>query len=279
MLRAANMERPGLIKDFQQALDPAAFSRNIGFPPDDWQAKLLRSQSKRILLNCSRQVGKTTTIGTLEAHAAIYVDGIQIINLAPGLRQSRELFRKVIAAYRMAGKPVKPRVDNKLELELENDSRVIALPGSEGTIRGFSGIDWLVFEEASRIPDELYYSVRPMIATRPDARIIIPSTPAGTRGFFYEQWKDIFKRMKRSFDGLPGFNSMDEWDYIEIKAEDCPRITPEFLEEERRTMGDYFFQQEYHCRFQDAIDSAFRAADIERMLDEGMESWQLTLAS
>lgn len=264
-----------LIEDFHMALDPARFSQRVGLPPDDWQRRLLQSSAKRILLNCSRQSGKTTTIGTLEAHAAIYHDGIQIINVAPGLRQSRELFRKVMMAYRVAGKPIPSRVENKLELELTNNSRVVALPGSEGTIRGFSGIDWLIFEEASRIPDVLYHSVRPMIATRPDARIIVPSTPFGSRGFFYEQWLEIVgKKINKAFGDIIGNTSMDEWEYFEVRAEDCPRITPEFLEEERASMGEWWFQQEYGCKFQDAQGAAFRSEDIARIVQSGVEQWQ-----
>jgi hypothetical protein len=264
-----------LIEDFHCALDPAHFSTKIGLPPDDWQERLLQSSSRRILLNCSRQSGKTTTIGTLETHAAIYQEGIQIVNLAPGLRQSRELFRKVMAAYRIAGKPVKSRVENKLELELVNDSRVVALPGSEGTIRGLSGIDWLVFEEASRIPDTLYYSVRPMIATRPDARIIVPSTPFGMRGFYYEQYLEIVSKKLNSAFGDISKTSVDEWEYFEVRAEDCPRITPEFLAEEKATMGEWWFEQEYQCKFKDALTAAFRSEDIERIVDRSVETWEL----
>ena len=275
----------GLIEDFHRALDAAHFSERIQLPPDDWQARLLRSESRRILLNCSRQSGKTTTIATLESHAAIYPEaagcpaGIQIVNVSPGLRHIRELFMKVILAYLLSGKPIKAKVDNKLELELVNGSRVVALPGKEGTIRGFSGIDWLIFEEAARIPDELYFSVRPMIATRPNARIIIPSTPKGMRGFFWEEWKRAVEdKMTRAFGDLLGETKLNQWETFEVAATDCPRISPDFLEDERRSMGDYFFQQEYMNKFQDAIDSAFRAADIERMMDKEIEAWQLSLS-
>lgn len=266
---------PNLIEDFYLAIDPAHFSRSVGLPPDDWQERLLRSQSRRILLNCSRQSGKTTTIGTLEAHAAIYQDGIQIINVAPGLRQSRELFRKVMTAYRIAGKPVAARVENKLELELVNDSRVVALPGTEGTIRGYSGIDWLIFEEAARIPDVLYHSVRPMIATRPDARIIIPSTPFGSRGFFYEQWlESVGKKLNRAFGDIIGRTSMDEWEYFEVTAEESSLISPQFLAEEKESQGDWWFQQEYMCKFMEAQGAAFRSEDLAHIVHKDVTAWQ-----
>ena len=35
-----------------------------------------------------------------------------------------------------------------------------ALPGREGTIRSYSGVDLLILDEASRVPDDLYRSVR-----------------------------------------------------------------------------------------------------------------------
>ena len=86
---------PGLIKDLQLALDPVAFSHEIGIPPDDWQGDLMRSPALRILLNCSRQSGKSTTIGTLSTHIAVYQDGSQTAILAPGMRQGRELYPRV----------------------------------------------------------------------------------------------------------------------------------------------------------------------------------------
>src|SRR5437870_4131829 len=95
MIASPKISGPGLIKDFQLALDPVAFSREIGIEPDDWQSELMRSEALRILLNCSRQSGKSTIGGTLSTHIAIYQDGSQTAILAPGLRQGRELYRKV----------------------------------------------------------------------------------------------------------------------------------------------------------------------------------------
>jgi hypothetical protein len=276
MPRVPDITGPGLIRDFQLAIDPVAFSCEIGLSPYAWQERLLQSRSRRIFLNCSRQSGKTTTLGTLEAHGMIYTPGgLQIVNVAPGLRQSRELFRKVMAAYRSAGKPVKSRVENKLELELVNDSRAVALPGSEATIRGLSGIDWLVFEEAARIPDVLYFSVRPMIATRPDARIILLSTPFGKRGFYHAQWLEIVSnKLNAVFGDIIGQTDPDEWEYFEVPATDCPRIAPKFLAHEKAAMGEWWFEQEYGCQFKDAQTAAFREQDIVRLLGQSVETWQ-----
>lgn len=271
MLRLPKITGRGIVKDFHVALDPVAFSRDIGIDPDDWQGELMRCTAKRILLNCSRQSGKSTTAGTLSMHIAIYQDGAQTAILAPGMRQGRELYRKVHWAYVRAGRPLKARTETQFELELVNDSRVIVLPGTEATARGLSGIDYLLIEEASRVPDEAYFAVRPMIATKPHAKVIIMSTPFGTRGFYHAEYRRIIEsKMDILFDG-----KNDRWEYFEIPASKCPRITEEFLEEEKATMGEFWFNQEYLCQFMDAETAAFRSSDIERIVSQDIEEWAL----
>jgi len=187
------------------------------------------------------------------------------------MRQGRELYRKVHWAYVRAGKPIKARVETQFELELVNGSRVIVLPGTEATARGLSGIDYLIIEEASRVPDEAYFAVRPMIATRPHAKVIVMSTPFGTRGFYHAEYQRIIEnKMDILFDG-----QTDRWKYFEVPAEKCPRITKAFLEEEKQTMGEWWFQQEYMCKFMDAQAAAFRSEDIARIVSREVETWSL----
>ena len=80
------------------------------------------------------------------------------------MRQSQELFGKVLTFYRDLGRPIPAQAERKLSLELENDSRIVTLPGTDKTIRGFSGTALLIVDEASRVADELYFAVRPMLA-------------------------------------------------------------------------------------------------------------------
>ncbi len=243
--------------DLALALDPLMLMRAMGMEPDAWQARLLRSVSKRSLVNCSRQSGKSTTMGVLAAHTALYQPGSLVLLLSPSLRQSQELFRKALDAYHVAAKDVPADAENKLTLELSNGSRIVSLPGKEGTIRGYSGVNLLVIDEASRVEDELYYSVRPMLAVS-GGRLIAPSTPFGTRGWWYGAWA-----------------GPEAWERVEVPASECPRIEPEFLEEERRTLGEWWYQQEYLCKFQDGQTQAFRREDIDNAFTEEVLIWQL----
>lgn len=240
-------------------LDPVQMAYAASMEPDPWQARFLRSRSSRVLLNCSRQVGKSTTTGTLSIHTAFYNPGSLILLLSPSMRQSQELFRKCLDVYRALDRPISPQAENALSLELDNGSRIVSLPGKEGTIRGMSGVRLLVIDEASRVPDALYMSVRPMLAVS-GGRLVLLSSPFGTRGFFYEAWKQ-----------------RANWDYYQIPATECPRISSEFLAEEKQNMGEWWFQQEYMCQFLDAQGSAFRSEDIDRIICEGVEPWKFDI--
>src|SRR5215207_6165074 len=175
-----------LRNDLRLALDRVAFAEELGIVPDAWQEDFLRSSVDRVLLNCSRQSGKSTMSAVIALHRALYHPGSLVLCLAPALRQSQELFAKIAGFYRDLGRPVAPQGERKLSLELENDSRIITLPGSEKTIRGFSGAALLLVDEASRVDDGLYYAIRPMLAVS-GGLLMMLSTPYGKRGVFYEE--------------------------------------------------------------------------------------------
>jgi hypothetical protein len=225
--------------DLRLALDPIAFAEKLGIVPDGWQEDFLRSSADRVLLNCSRQSGKSTMSAVIALHRALYHPGSLVLCLAPALRQSQELFGKVAGFYRDLGRPVAPQGERKLSLELENGSRIITLPGSEKTIRGFSGATLLLVDEASRVDDGLYYAIRPMLAVS-GGRLMMLSTPAGRRGVFHEEW-----------------TNGEGWERYEIPAEEVPRIPPGFLAEERAALPAFIYEQEYCCRFIETEDQLF----------------------
>jgi len=241
------VEVRALEEDFTLALDRAAFAHSVGLRSlDRWQEDLLRSSSDRVLLNCSRQSGKSTMSGVIALHRALYYPGSLVLCPAHALRQSQELFGKVLGFYRELGRPVAPQAERKLSLELENGSRIITLPGSEKTIRGFSGAALLLVDEAARVDDGLYYAVRPMLAVSGGSLMML-STPFGKRGAFYEQWSN----------GVG-------WERYEIPASDCLRISAGFLEEERAALPGWVFRQEYCCSFEETEDAVFTTDMIER---------------
>lgn len=236
--------------------DAVLMARRAGLDPDDWQAELLRSQAREILLMCSRQAGKSTISSILALREALFVEDSLVLLLSPSLRQSQELFRKLLHSYHELQSEFLPSPveESTLRLELNNGARIVALPGTEQTIRGFSGVSLLLVDEASRVEDSLYQAIRPMLAVS-GGRIVLLSTPFGKRGFFHSEWTE------------GGSN----WLRFKITAEQCPRIDREWLENERKMIGEWWYQQEYMCEFVETSDQVFSFEDIQAAIDPTLQ--------
>lgn len=238
-------------RDLAAGLDPCRFARACGVVPDDWQTTVLRSRADRLLLNCSRQSGKSLTCAILAAWTVVYRPGALVLMLAPSERQSKEIFRKALDVYAATGRAIPADSETRSWLELSNGSRLLSLPGSQTTTRGFSAPSLILADEASRCDDELFYSLLPMLAVS-KGRMICLSTPAGQRGFFHDQW----------------IEEGDAWQRIEIPADRCPRIDPVWLEAQRRTMPRAWFDQEFGCRFTQIDDAVFSYEDVAGILTD-----------
>lgn len=255
-----------LANDLKYALDPVRFFREpLALEPDPWQVEALGGNWQRLLLNIHRQGGKSTVAAALAVHEGVYKPGSLTLIVSPSLRQSSELFRTIGGMMDKIGVKAKLLEDNKLSCTLPNRSRIVSLPSSEATIRGFSKVSLLIEDEAARVADSLYFAVRPMLAIS-DGRLLLMSTPFGKRGHFFEEWQ-----------------SASAWQRIEVSAIDCPRISAAFLDQERASLGDWWFEQEYLCQFKEAVDSLFTyesimaamADDIQPIVLEGaLEQWQ-----
>jgi hypothetical protein len=236
-------------------IDPVSFAHELGFVPDEWQKRVLKWDGLRLLMNCCRQSGKSTTAAILGLHQALYFENSLVLLVSPSLRQSSELFRKVTDFLNHLS--IRPRLleDNRLSCTLLNKSRIVSLPSTEATVRGFSGANLIVEDEASRVDDDLYKSIRPMLAVS-NGRLILMSTPFGKRGHFFEEWENG-----------------TGWERVKIAAHECPRISPEFLEEERRSLGRMWFQSEYLCEFVDSKNSVFLYDDVMAMLSPDVKTF------
>jgi hypothetical protein len=233
-----------LAVDLAQALDPARLGQHALGELDPWQADVLRSPASRVLLNVTRQGGKSSVAGVLAVHQLAYHPGSLVLLLSPSLRQSQELFRKCLTVYRTLAGTVPAEAETALRLELTNGSRLVSLPGKEETVRGYSGVTLLVIDEAARVADELYYSVRPMLAVS-GGRLIALSTPFGKRGWWYHEWTEG-----------------EGWERVRVTAEQCPRIPARFLAEERAALGDWWYRQEYGCEFVETTGQLFSSESV-----------------
>lgn len=223
--------------------DPSLLMSDAGLPPDPWQAGVLRSSRLRTLMLTTRQAGKSTTSGFVALRDALFTPGNTVLVISPTQRQSAELVRRVRDGVTRLNGLVDLIGESVLAVELSNRSRIIALPASEGGIRGYTA-STVILDEAARIPDSLVAAVRPMLATT-GGKLLCLSTAFAKSGFFYDQW-----------------TGAESWERVRVTAYDCPRISRAFLAEERRALGERWFNMEYLCVFGDDIAAVFSTDDI-----------------
>lgn len=243
-----------LATDLRYAFDPATFAEEVlGLELDAWQRSVLTSDSRRDLLNCSRQAGKSTVAAILGLHTSLYRPKSLTLLISPSLRQSQELFRKVKEYAELLPRPPDLSEDNKLSWTVRRGGRVAALPGSDATVRGFSAPTLIVEDEAAWVEDDIHAAMRPMLAVS-NGRMIVMSTPWGKRGHFWELW-----------------DAGDGWRKTQVPATSVPRISDAFLKQEKRSMPLWRFEQEYLCVFRDAEDSVFSHDLVVAALSDEVE--------
>ena len=247
--RAPTVETPSN----SYARDPVMWAREVlQFYPDAMQAKALAPDLSRGLVNCTRQYGKTTIIALKAVHRAVFWPGSLVVVASPSQRQSGEFIRKARGFTAKLRLRVRGDGENRCSLVLPNGSRMVGLPDNPDTIRGFSGTNLLVIDEAARVSESMYEALRPMLATTGGA-LWAMSTPNGKEGFFYREW-----------------TGTAPWTRIEVPAAACPRIPQEFLEEERRTLGDEVFRQEYCCEFMSGEGALFDEALVRSKINRSV---------
>ncbi len=127
----------------------------------------------------------------------------------------------------------------------------------ESNIKGFSAVNLLIIEEASRVPDELYKALRPMLGVA-NGDLWLLSTPWGKKGFFHDNWE---------YGG-------EAWVRFRVPVTEFSRIDSERLEMDRTQMGEAWFRQEYLCEFQATDAQMFDSDLVTAAVDEDGE-WEL----
>jgi hypothetical protein len=166
----------------------------------------------------------------------------------------------------LAKLPIQATQDAALSTTLSNKSRILALPSHESTIRGFARCSLLIIDEMAHVDPGLYKATRAFLATVPDSRLILLSTPHGSRGAFYEAWQ----------------NQDEDWTRIRVTTEDVSRetgrISAEFLRQERIALGEEWYKMEYLAEFTDTNEWAvFPRELVMKAIDPSLEAYTFDL--
>lgn len=239
----------------RRALDLA---RDLGIALDPWQRDALTTDRHDVLLLVTRQGGKGMVAALLALDKLLNDPGSTTVIVSRADRQARRLLRRVRRLYRMLSGVPEVIADSAFALELRTGSELLALPGSEETIRGIEAVDLLIVDEAALVADDLFGAVHPMLATT-DGRCVAMSTPRGRRGWFWREWE----------------GSDVEWHRAKVTAREIPRIDPKWLERTRRRVGEWMFRQEFLCEFLDTDDQLFKTDLVRAALSDAVTPFGL----
>ncbi len=213
-------------------LDPALWAEAVlGLDLDPWQAQLLLTPGgAQVVVLAARQAGKTSAAAVAVAHEMAFRPGSLSVFAAPSQRQSAEAVRRVRTYLATAG--VKVSTANVFGLETETGARVMALPGSDDSVRGLSVDAVVAADEAARLTPELLAALRPMRARHSrTSRLMMLSTAWTTTDPFWQVWADV---------------ADTSWVRIRATADTIARYSPDFLGAEERALGRRAFRREYH---------------------------------
>lgn len=214
-------------------LDPVERFRLAIGEPDPWQVDLLRSdpnvseEDRMILALCGRQSGKSTTAGGLGYDD--FSRGKTVILTAPSLRQSTELFRRILE-YKNTDPfcpPIVRQTQTELEAHPRHGGRIIVVPATDQA-RGMTA-DTIIADEACFLADDALTAFFPM--RKETGRIFLLSTPNLREGYFYETWVSG-KRVRR----------------ITARSIDIPRRAAQ-VAFDKATMSEATFRREHLCEF------------------------------
>ncbi len=260
-----------IAKEYLIQSDPVIFAKEILFPwlggyPDPVQSQILKSNSRQMICNNHRQWGKSSIIAIKALHRGLFSPGSLTLIASPTENQSKEMFLKVTTASIHIDK-LELLEDSKSRMTLKNGSRIVTLPGTEKSVRGYTSPDLIIIDEASRALEELYIAIRPMMLMSLGQLILI-STPHGKQGFFHDVWSHHEEVDANSDDMM---TIEDGWERYRVRAIENERVDSEWLEAEKGQMSERAFQQEYLCEFVETEEQVFPYDLIQSMFSDEID--------
>lgn len=230
-------------------------AQSLHFHPDPRQAEILDAPAHRLILLCTRQFGKSTLSAVKALHFALHHPGSLTVVAAPNQRRSAEWIRLVRRFLHTLGLPARSDRIHPHSALLPNGARLVALPGVVDNNRGYPA-HLLLFEEAAVIPDPMFEVLSGSLAATNGALWLISSAGADS-GFFYTQWH----------------HPQASWTRFKVTAPECPRISPEFLEQERLIVGDPVFRREFLCEFDTPGEKLLSRDLLLSAIDPSHKAW------
>jgi len=225
------------------------------------QGKIITCKKRFRVVNAGRRFGKSYLAGYEMLTMALNKDDAVIWYVAPTLPQARKIMWDDWMRRNIPDCYIAKKNEQMMTMRFKNGSVIYVLSASDpDSLRG-SGVDLMVFDEAAFMPNDTWEVVRPVLSDKyHEGKALFISTPAGYNWFY-----DMFNRCKE--DGYK-----DSWESFQFTTLEGGNVTPEEIEEARRTMSAKMFAQEYLASFETLSNRIYYAFDRTLNSCEG-EDW------
>jgi hypothetical protein len=244
-------------QDTEKLPKPSQWAKDtFNFKPNKIQQKVLDANSKRLILCCNRQWGKSTVIALKALHYAMEHPKSVIVVVSRTEKQGGELLARALDFASLLKLPKRRVPGYTHSILLPNEAKIYAISHSTETAPSRTA-DVLIFDEAAVVSDAVFSVTLPFVA-RTGGAVWILSTPRGQVGFFYNFWHD----------------KDPQWTRIFSTVEDCPEIPKEFVELHRKG-APHLFRQEFYCEFTPAPGSLISRDRLQKMYDPTLDARKL----
>ena len=208
----------------------------------DYQKEIIKKSEKtrNVIVNTSRQAGKTTTAVVLILHYILFNDHKTVALLANKGDAAREILDRIKIAFEALPKWIQQGVIewNKGSVEFENGCKILAAATSSSAIRGKS-VSFLYIDETAFVEnwDTFFASVFPTISSGETTKILLTSTPNGLNHFY------------KTFEGAKEDRNGYAW--VEVPWYKVPGRGEKWKKETLASMDfdTQKFSQEFECEF------------------------------
>ena len=148
------------------------------------------------------------------------------------LSQSQELGRSIFGAIREVVDDSDVQQQNLTRVEMASGSRIICLPCSE-TVRGLSNAALVIVDESQLVEPAMWAAMEPMQAVAKNPKLIVLGTAFTRATKFYEFYKS------------------GDFKVFEQRADQCSRISKQFLEDKKKSLGPLLYAAEFENKWID----------------------------
>lgn len=225
-----------------------------------FQAKVLASKKRFVIVNAGRRVGKTWLSGAKIMDKALNYNNKTVVYVAPTHEMARQLIWDEWIKEHIPEEYITNKNEARMDMWFVTGSKLYCRSADNpDRLRGLAA-DLLIVDEVAMISPDFYEVVRPILADRHhDGEALYVSTPRGYNWFY-----KLFVNAE---------NDTKNWDTFQCTTLEGGNVTEEEIEQNRKEMSPRMFAQEYLASFENLANRIYYNYDRKENSCELNVNW------